>query len=129
MGVRRRASSRRSPRTPDTSRQVMQSAVSEVTAPVYERRAVRQSGRSFTRSGLLDLILGVRNRVRSFRLTNPGWVGVSTPPVRGPPPMTEPTTQHPSDPDVTAELAQRTDVDLVPGDPPVPITVWRTPAG
>jgi hypothetical protein len=45
--------------------------------------------------------------------------------------MTEPTTHQPSDPnpDIAAELAERPDVDLVPGDPPVPITVWRTPAG
>jgi hypothetical protein len=48
--------------------------------------------------------------------------------------MTEPTTHHPSDlslndPDVAVELADSPDVDLVPGDPPVPITVWRTPAG
>jgi hypothetical protein len=45
--------------------------------------------------------------------------------------MTEPTSHHPSDPrpDVAADLTEHPDVDLVPGDPPVPITVWRTPAG
>jgi hypothetical protein len=48
--------------------------------------------------------------------------------------MTEPTTHRPSDPslndpDGAVELADSPDVDLVPGDPPVPITVWRTPAG
>jgi hypothetical protein len=43
--------------------------------------------------------------------------------------MTDPTTDRFPDLNVPDEPAERLDIDLVPGDPPVPITVWRTPAG
>ena len=39
------------------------------------------------------------------------------------------STHQPFRPPTVADPAAEADVDVVAGDPPVPITVWRTPAG